>query len=131
MIKFPKIITVWFLILTLLAGCCLLTFEVRAESDQDEEEDNPFLSRKQELSYEDEDERTIENMSLTAILYSGKKSRAMVDGRIVEIGDVIDNKEVIDITSEKVIFKDFLDKQYTLKMRGILSAANDDDDEGE
>ena len=110
MIKLKKIITVWFLISSLFAGYCLFVFEAKAESD---EGDNPFLDKKQELQYEDEDERTIDNMSLTAILYSGKDSRAMVDGRIVKIGDVIDNKEVMEITSEKIIFKDFFCKSST------------------
>lgn len=85
-------------------------------------EDNPFLNRSQELRYEDEPERMLGGMDLTAILYSGESSRAIIDGQIVEIGDAINNLEIVEIKSEKVVFEDYLGKEYVLKMKNVLTA---------
>ncbi|MCF7907590.1 MAG: hypothetical protein K9L86_01775 [Candidatus Omnitrophica bacterium] len=118
-----------FLIVILFLGFCSFVTEVRAEgNDQDEQEkeDNPFLNRKQELRYEDEPERTLGGMNLSAILYSGESSRAIVNGYIVEIGDFLDNMEVVGIKSEKVVFKDYLGKEYVLKMGSVLTAIDND-----
>ena len=65
-------------------------------------------------------------MNLSAILYSGESSRAIVNGYIVEIGDFLDNMEVVGIKSEKVVFKDYLGKEYVLKMGSVLTAIDND-----
>src|SRR3989338_3240502 len=90
-----------------------------------EKEDNPFLDRDTELRYEDKDLRVIADMTLTAVFFSGDTSRAIIDGRIIKLGDIINNLEVTEIKSEKVYFKDYLGKEYTLEMLSILSAVKE------
>lgn len=115
---------------------CLLVvlsflFNFNIFADSDELEDNPFLDRREEKKYEDEAERVLEGVKLTAVLYSPKGSKAMIDGRIMKVGDVIDNKEIIKIKSEKVILKDYLGQEFLLEMDNILSTnESDTEDDG-
>jgi len=137
------------LILIVFLGCWFLSFEAKAQRDRDEammasesepdvdnesetdaeesKEDNPFLDRREELRYEDEEDRVLRTMNLSGVFYSGKSSRAIIDGQIVEIGDVINNLEIVEIKSEKVVLEDYLGKQYTVEMDNILSAADADE----
>ncbi|MBU1112888.1 MAG: hypothetical protein KKH93_03295 [Candidatus Omnitrophica bacterium] len=92
-----------------------------------EKEDNPFLDYKTEQRYEDKDRRMVKDMTLTAVFYSGETSRAIIDGRIVKKGDIVNNLEITEIKSEKVYFVDYSGKECTLEMQDILSAIDVDE----
>ena len=95
-----------------------------------EKEDNPFFDYKTEQHYKDKDRRAIKDMTVTAVFYSGENSRAIIDGKIVKKGDIINNLEITEIKSEKVYFVDYLGKECTLEMQNILSAVDADEPRG-
>lgn len=81
---------------------------------------NPFLTEEEEKAFADLDNRVpIDYLSLSAILYSAQESRAIINGRIVREGDIIDNKEIIKINPENIILKD-ADNEYTIRLKEVL-----------
>lgn len=81
---------------------------------------NPFLEKEEEASWDLEDKSIAENLNLTAIFYYPPNSKAIIDGRIVKEGDIIDNKEIIKINSQEVVLRD-IHNEYILKLKEILS----------
>lgn len=68
---------------------------------------NPFLTEEEEQGLKELGNAIpIDYFQLSAILCSASLSRAVINGRILEIGDVIDNKIVERIESEAVFLKD-------------------------
>lgn len=80
---------------------------------------NPFLTKEEEQAFGELGKAIpIDYLHLSAILYSPLRSRAIIDGRILEIGDYIDNKEVIEIQPEAVILKD-AQSQYIVRLKKV------------
>jgi len=81
---------------------------------------NPFLTDEEEEEFDDSVKAIpIDYLRLTAILYSPpNKSKAIIDGRILEIGSYIDNKETVEIQPEAVILKD-AQAEYIIKLKNI------------
>jgi hypothetical protein len=98
-----------------------------AEAQPAELEQNPFLTDEEEREFADLGEAAldaapIDYLALSAILYSpSNKSRAVINGRILEIGSQIDNKEIIEINAEAVILKD-AQAEYIIKLKKISGA---------
>lgn len=69
---------------------------------------NPFLSAQEENEFRDAGKAIpLDTLLLSAILYSSAaKSKAILQGRILEKGDSIGDKEIIEIRPEAVILKD-------------------------
>ena len=68
---------------------------------------NPFLRWEEEKKLAQKKMREIINyLNLTAIFYSPSKSFAVIDGYVVEEGDTIAGKKVIEINPKAVILKD-------------------------
>lgn len=91
----------------------------KQESDVKESagiERNIFLSEEEEKYYAGEYQEEITYLNLSAVFYSNDVSYAVVNGRVVKKGDLLDNKEVVDIASEKVTLKDFQGKEHMVKM---------------
>lgn len=81
---------------------------------------NPFLTPAEERDTLKETNRfiTVENLSLSTIIYASDNSKAIINGRILMKNDKIDNKEIIDIQPEAVILKDAVN-EYILNLRKI------------
>lgn len=81
---------------------------------------NPFLSEEEEKEFQDAGKAVpVDYLMLSAILYSATaKSKAIINGRILEIGDSIDNKEIITIRPEAVILKDTT-TEYIVRLRNL------------
>lgn len=81
---------------------------------------NPFLTDEEEEGFTDSGNAIpIDYLILTAILYSPpNKSKAIIDGQILEIGSYIDNKEAVEIQPEAVILKDAR-AQYIIRLKNI------------
>lgn len=79
---------------------------------------NPFLTEKEEAAFKDIDEREVINyLNLSAIFYSSsKESKAIIDGRIYKVGDVLDNKKIVEINPEEIVLKD-ASREYVLKIK--------------
>jgi len=78
---------------------------------------NPFLTKEEETSIYNSYEKPL-NLGLSAIFYSPPNSKAIIDGRILEEGDKINNKIVKEIKLREVILKDSNSK-YILKMKNV------------
>lgn len=79
---------------------------------------NPFLTEA-ENTVPAEVKKTviIDYLSVSAILYSDKgKSKAIINGQIIETGDSIDNKKVTEIQPETVTLKDD-GNEYLVKLK--------------
>lgn len=88
---------------------------------------NPFLTLKEEESFRGKDFQgvIIDYLNLSAVFYAPYNSKAIIEGRIFKKGDILDNKEIIEIGPEEVILKDS-QTSYILKMRQVLGAKQDD-----
>jgi len=83
--------------------------------------ENPFLKLEERESDRLKNQRkTIDYLNLTAIFHSPPTSRAIVEGKIVKEGDIIDNKRVIEIQPEAIVLKDF-EGEYILELRDVIS----------
>jgi hypothetical protein len=83
---------------------------------------NPFLTRKEEKALvELGDIIPLEYLKVSAIFYSEQTSRsqAIIDGKVLVLGDNIDNKEIIKINPEDVVLEDSQGK-YVAKMSGVV-----------
>lgn len=81
---------------------------------------NPFLSAEEEIEFRGAGKAVpIDYLKLSAILYSSAdKSKAILQGRILEKGDSIDDKEIIEIRPEAVILKDAA-TEYIVRLRNL------------
>lgn len=80
---------------------------------------NPFLTEEEERAFAEQGKRIpIDYFVLSAILYSSSASKAIINGRILEIGDYIDNKEIIEIQPEAVILKDS-QSEYIVRLKRL------------
>ncbi len=81
---------------------------------------NPFLSREEEKEFADAGKAVpIDYLNLSAILYSATaQSKAIINGRILQIGAAIDGKEVTDIRPEAVILKDAA-SEYIVRLKDV------------
>jgi hypothetical protein len=81
---------------------------------------NPFLSREEEREFADVGKAVpIEYLTLSAIFYSTTgQSKAIINGRILQIGSTIDGKEITQIRPKAVILKD-VTAEYILRLKNI------------
>lgn len=82
---------------------------------------NPFLTREEEESFKDTGKRIpLGSMMLSAVVYSQvEKSKAIINGRILREGDLIENKQVIEIQPEAVVLKD-IQGEYIVTLKNVL-----------
>jgi hypothetical protein len=92
-------------------------------SEQIEGRVNPFLSEKEEKALvELGNSIPLEYLRVTAIFYSAysSQSRVIIDGRVLVLGDSIDNKEIIKINPEDVVLEDS-QGQYVARLAGVMA----------
>lgn len=79
---------------------------------------NPFLTQEEEeRAFAEKGKRIpIDYFVLSAILYSSSASKAIINGQILEKGNTIDNKEIIDILPDAVILKDS-QSEYVVRLK--------------
>ena len=80
---------------------------------------NPFLSAEEEAAFADSGSNyiLIDYLAPSAIIYSPDgNSKAIINGRILRLGNLIDDKEIIAIRPEEVIVKDS-QSEYILKLK--------------
>lgn len=79
---------------------------------------NPFLTEEEEREAVDLGNAiSIDYLALSAIIYSTfNKSKAIINGQVLKIGDYVDNKEIIKIQPEAVILKN-AQAQYIVKLK--------------
>jgi hypothetical protein len=82
---------------------------------------NPFLSTDEESSFENKSAQIpLDYLTVSAIMHSPKnKSKAIINGQVYEVGDIIDNKQVITINAEDVILKD-TQGEYIIKIEAVV-----------
>ncbi len=84
---------------------------------------NPFLTQKEEKVMVEMGNVTIlEYLNVSAIFYSSfnSQSRAIIDGKVLVLGNSIDNKEIIKINPENVVLEDS-QGQYVAKMAELVT----------
>jgi hypothetical protein len=94
-----------------------------SNSEQIEGRVNPFLTEKEEKTLvELGNAIALEYLRVSAIFYSGSpyQSRAIIDGKVLVLGDSIDNKEIIKINPEDVVLEDS-QGHYVAKMTGVMA----------
>lgn len=81
---------------------------------------NPFLSAEEENEFRDAGKAIpLDTLLLSAILYSpAAKSKIILQGRILEKGDSIGDKKIIEIRPEAVILKDAA-TEYIVRLRNL------------
>lgn len=81
---------------------------------------NPFLSAEEESEFRDAGKAVpLDTLLLSAILYSSAaKSKAILQGRILQKGDSIGDKEIIEIRPEAVILKDAI-TEYIVRLKNL------------
>ncbi|MEK7578605.1 MAG: hypothetical protein AAB456_02710 [Patescibacteria group bacterium] len=81
---------------------------------------NPFLTEEEENELIDTGNLIpADYLILSAVIYSSlNKSKAIVNGQILKMGDYVDNKEIIEIQPEAVILKDAR-AQYIIRLKNI------------
>ena len=68
---------------------------------------NPFLTKEEEENYKETQGRIIiEDMTLSAVMYSPPNSKVIINGSIFKEGDDIGTKKIIEIQPKAVILKD-------------------------
>jgi len=78
--------------------------------------ENPFLT-----ATEEEDAQEIgslvplDNLNVSAIFRRPVNSQVVINGKVLSVGDIIDNKEIFQIDADKVFLKD-AQSQYILKI---------------
>ncbi|MCX5708721.1 MAG: hypothetical protein NTY14_07140 [Candidatus Omnitrophica bacterium] len=92
-------------------------------SEQIEGRVNPFLTPKEEKAMvELGNALPLDYLQVSAIFYSGSpsQSRVIIDGKVLVLGDSIDNKEIIKINPEDVVLEDS-QGHYVAKMAGVMA----------
>lgn len=80
---------------------------------------NPFLKEEEEQAFSETGNRQpIDYLELSAVLYSSSKSKAVINGKILEQGNIIEDKEIIEIRPEEVILKDY-EGEYILSLKKV------------
>lgn len=80
---------------------------------------NPFLTKEEEIIYSGRVKgQVISNPGLSAIFYSAGKKKVVINGKIFQIGDLVDNKEIVEINPKEVILEDAKGK-YILKSKDV------------
>ena len=81
---------------------------------------NPFLSAEEESEFRDAGKAIpLDTLLLSAILYSSAaKSKVVLQGRILEKGDSIGDKKIIEIRPEAVILKDAA-TEYIVRLKNL------------
>lgn len=80
---------------------------------------NPFLTQEEEgVTKETGSFIPINYLSLSAVIYSPRESRAIINGQILKVGDNIDNKQVVKIEPEAVILKD-AQGEYIVRLKKV------------
>jgi len=80
---------------------------------------NPFLSLEEKEAMKSGGlQKGIDYLNITAIFYSPGSRMAVVDGKVVKEGDIIDNKKITAIQSEAIVLKDF-EGEYILQLKDI------------
>lgn len=117
------------LIILMFSGCCGLvagpsSFQwafgeaEKGFSELSEDRGNPFLTKKEEKAQVDMGNAIpLESLKVSAIFYSqlNSQNRVIIDGKVLVLGDNIDNKVIIKINPEDVILEDG-QGQYVAKM---------------
>ena len=91
------------------------------KAEQLEARANPFLTQREEKALvELGNALPLDYLQVSAIFYSSfsAQSRAIIDGKVLVLGDSIDNKEIIKISPEEVVLKDSQGR-YVAKMAGL------------
>jgi mannose/fructose/N-acetylgalactosamine-specific phosphotransferase system component IIB len=89
-----------------------------------EERANPFLSEKEEDALKSKEGKVeISYLNVAAIFYAPPYSKAIIEGRVVGEGDILDNKEIIKIEPEEIILKD-TQGEYIIQMRAVSTKAS-------
>jgi len=80
---------------------------------------NPFLTQEEEENFKETQGRIIiEDMNLSAVMYSPPNSKAIINGVIVKEGGTLGSKKIIEIQPKAVIMKDEVSKrEYILKTK--------------
>ncbi|TAN62297.1 hypothetical protein EPN16_01850 [bacterium] len=91
-----------------------------ADPASDELTRNPFLSAEEESEFRDAGKAIpLDTLTLSAILYSSAdKSKAILQGRILQKGDSIGDKKIIEIRPEAVILKDAA-TEYIIRLKSL------------
>ena len=117
-------------IMLIFCGCCYLAAGNKAfgqEKDGQAEQvglrSNPFLTQKEEKALINMGNVIIlEYLNVSAIFYSpfDSQSRAIIDGKVLVLGNSIDNKEIMKINPENVVLEDS-QGQYVAKMAELVT----------
>jgi len=85
---------------------------------------NPFLTTDEEASFENKSAQIpLEYLTVSAIIHSSdNKSKAIINGQVYQVGDIIDNKQVLAINAEDVILKD-TQGEYIIKIETVVPGA--------
>lgn len=80
---------------------------------------NPFLTGDELREFRNMGYEEDTYLSLSGIFYSEipDSSYAIINGRVLRVNDVVENKKVIEISPEQVILEDFQNKKYVLSLK--------------
>jgi hypothetical protein len=101
----------------------LFAQETNSQSKEPEGRSNPFLTQKEEKALvEMGNAIPLDYLRVSAIFFSelNSRSRAIIDGKVLVLGDSIDNKEIIKINPEDVVLADS-QGQYVAKMGQVTT----------
>jgi hypothetical protein len=86
---------------------------------------NPFLTADEESSFENKNAQIpLEYLTVSAIIHSaGNESKAIINGQVYQVGDILDNKQVVVINAEDVILKD-TQGEYIIKIETVVPGAS-------
>ena len=80
---------------------------------------NPFLTPQEEKNFSGTGKYVpLDYLSLSAVIYSPTSCKAIVNGKILELGGSIDNKKVVAIRPEEVVLKDS-QSEYILRLKKV------------
>jgi hypothetical protein len=131
-------------IILMFSGCCCLpgVIDFRQPAFGQEKEDqsakkdqgaqegsrsNPFLTQKEQKALvEMGNVIPLEYLNVSAIFYSSfnSRNRAIIDGKVLVSGDIIDNKQIIKINPEDVVLEDSQGK-YVAKIAKLKTNNSD------
>ncbi|MGE5307495.1 MAG: hypothetical protein ACM3OC_00200 [Deltaproteobacteria bacterium] len=73
-------------------------------SESPEQDLNPFVTEEENRFFDQKDETiNLDSVNLTAVFYS--PSKAIIDGKILQEGDFVDGKQIVQIHPESVVLK--------------------------
>ncbi|MCX7926683.1 MAG: general secretion pathway protein GspB [Candidatus Omnitrophica bacterium] len=91
--------------------------------------ENPFLTSDEEKLFQEQGTAIpLDGFNITAIIYApdAGKSCVIVNGRILKIGDYVDNKEITNIKPEEIRLKDSVG-EYVIKVSSILKSQSQEE----